>query len=202
MHTLATRLTSFPQALVARVSKWPPRQQELLQDGALGVALAVVNILSVLPYRTQQHPLWLAIVLVALQGVLLTGRRRHPVLVALAIGTARVIYDQMGLLFAPFPLGVAIAYYTVMDRTGAVWRWNLLLKAQRIEVTFPSLLGTFLIALVFVAALGATAIGRLHHVAAPIWPVWLWAGFLAGAAATTPAVRKMKPWVIASYGSL
>ena len=123
MHTLATRLTSFPQALVARVSKWPPRQQELLQDGALGVALAVVNILSVLPYRTQQHPLWLAIVLVALQGVLLTGRRRHPVLVALAIGTARVIYDQMGLLFAPFPLGVAIAYYTVMDRTGAVWRW-------------------------------------------------------------------------------
>ena len=116
---------------------------------------------------------------------------------------------------------------------GAVWRWNLLLKAQRIEVAFPSLLGTFLvatyfnnflpsniggdvirigdtsrhansktlattvvlmdrilglIALVFVAALGATAIGRLHHVAAPIWPVWLWAGFLAGAAATTPAV--------------
>jgi uncharacterized protein (TIRG00374 family) len=45
-----------------------------------------------------------------------------------------------------------------------------------------------LIALVFVAALGATAIGRLHHAAAPIWPVWLWAGFLAGAAATTPAV--------------
>jgi glycosyltransferase 2 family protein len=45
-----------------------------------------------------------------------------------------------------------------------------------------------LIALVFVAALGATAIGRLHHVTAPIWPVWLWAGFLAGAAATTPAV--------------
>ena len=45
-----------------------------------------------------------------------------------------------------------------------------------------------LIALVFVAALGATAIGRLHHAAAPIWPVWLWAGFFAGAAATTPAV--------------
>ena len=116
---------------------------------------------------------------------------------------------------------------------GAVWRWNLLLKAQRIEVTFPSLLGSFLvatyfnnflpsniggdvirigdtarhtnsktlattvvlmdrilglIALVFVAALGATAIGRLHPAAAPIWPIWLWAGFLAGAAATTPAV--------------
>ncbi len=55
--------------------------------------------------------------------MLLTGRRWHPVLFALAIGTARVSYDQAGLLFAPFPLGVAIAYYTVMDRTGAMWRW-------------------------------------------------------------------------------
>ena len=45
-----------------------------------------------------------------------------------------------------------------------------------------------LMALVLVAALGATAVGRLHHAAAPIWPVWLWAGFLAGAAATAPAV--------------
>src|SRR5476651_868345 len=115
----------------------------------------------------------------------------------------------------------------------AVWRWNLLLKTQRVEITGRSLLGSYLVAayfnnflpsniggdvirisdtarvansktlaatvvlmdrvlglmaLVFVAALGATAIGRLHHTAAPIWPVWLWAGFLAGAAATTPAV--------------
>jgi len=129
-------------------------------------------------------------------------------------------------------LFVAIAVFGA-STIGAVWRWNLLLKAQRIEVTFPSLLGTFLvaayfnnflpsniggdvvrigdtarhtnsktlattvvlldrilglIALVFVAALGATAIGRLHPAAAPIWPVWLWAGFLAGAAATTPAI--------------
>jgi uncharacterized membrane protein YbhN (UPF0104 family) len=116
---------------------------------------------------------------------------------------------------------------------GAVWRWNLLLKTQHVEIAFRPLLGTFLVAtyfnnflpsniggdvirigdtgryansktlattvvlmdrilglvaLVFVAALGATAIGRLHQVAAPIWPVWLWAGFVAGAAATTPAV--------------
>src|SRR6201996_8474088 len=117
------RLASFPQVLVARVNQWPPRRQELLQDGALGVALAVVNVLSVLPYRAQQHPLWLAITLVVLQGVLLRGRRWHPVLFALIIGAVRVTYDQSGLLFAPFPLAVAIAYFTVMDRTGAVWRW-------------------------------------------------------------------------------
>jgi len=45
-----------------------------------------------------------------------------------------------------------------------------------------------LMALVLVAALGATAVGRLHPAAAPIWPVWLWAGFLVGAAASAPAV--------------
>jgi len=45
-----------------------------------------------------------------------------------------------------------------------------------------------LMALVLVAALGATAVGRLHPAGAPIWPVWLWAGFLVGAAASAPAV--------------
>jgi uncharacterized membrane protein YbhN (UPF0104 family) len=45
-----------------------------------------------------------------------------------------------------------------------------------------------LMALVLVAAVGATAAGQLHPAAAPIWPVWLWAGFLIGAAASAPAV--------------
>jgi uncharacterized membrane protein YbhN (UPF0104 family) len=45
-----------------------------------------------------------------------------------------------------------------------------------------------LMALVFVAAVGATAVGVVHPSDAPIWPVWLWAGFLAGAAASAPAV--------------
>ena len=48
--------------------------------------------------------------------------------------------------------------------------------------------GLGLMALVLVAALGATAAGRMHPAATPIWPVWLWAGFLAGAAASAPAV--------------
>ena len=126
----------------------------------------------------------------------------------------------------------ALAVYAI-SAVAAVWRWHLLLKAQRVEISGPSLLGSFLVAayfnnflpsniggdvirirdtgrvansktlattvvlmdrvlglmaLVLVAAIGATAVGRLHHTAAPIWPVWLWAGFLAGAAATTPAV--------------
>src|SRR6185295_3430249 len=45
-----------------------------------------------------------------------------------------------------------------------------------------------MIALVLVAAMGATAAGRTHPSATPIWPLWLWAGFLAAAAACAPVV--------------
>lgn len=43
-------------------------------------------------------------------------------------------------------------------------------------------------ALVLVAAIGASAAGRVHPAAIPIWPAWLWAGFLLGAAAASPAI--------------
>jgi glycosyltransferase 2 family protein len=48
--------------------------------------------------------------------------------------------------------------------------------------------GLGMIALVLVAAMGATAAGRAHPSAAPFWPLWLWAGFLAAAAACVPVV--------------
>ena len=45
-----------------------------------------------------------------------------------------------------------------------------------------------LLALVFVAAMGSSAIGRRHETPSPIPPIWLWAGFLAGGGATMLAV--------------
>lgn len=45
--------------------------------------------------------------------------------------------------------------------------------------------GLGLLGLVLVAALGATAVG---HVNPPIWPVWLWMGFLIAIAVTAPAL--------------
>jgi uncharacterized membrane protein YbhN (UPF0104 family) len=45
-----------------------------------------------------------------------------------------------------------------------------------------------LMALIFVAAIGASAAGAVHPAALPIWPMWLWVGLLAGAAASAPAV--------------
>ncbi len=116
-------MTGLPQQLVARVAALPPRRQERVQDIGLAVALAAVNVVSLLPYRAQLHPLWLALVLVAAQGIPLAWRRAGPVGTMIVIGAARIAYDRIGFGFAPLPLGPAIAFYTVIDRRSAVWRW-------------------------------------------------------------------------------
>ena len=116
-------MTGFPQRLVARVAALPQRRQEWIQDAGLGVALAAVNVVSLLPYRAQLDPLWLALVLVAAQGIPLAWRRSKVIGTMIVIGTVRVVYDKYGFGFAPLPLGPAIAFYTVIDRRGPIWRW-------------------------------------------------------------------------------
>src|SRR4029077_3151739 len=54
--------------------------------------------------------------LVVLQALPLTWRRNWPVVVFFAVGIPRTLYDQLGIGFAPLPLGPAIAYYTIMER--------------------------------------------------------------------------------------
>ena len=103
------------------------------------MALAAVNVLSLLPYRGQLHPLWLALTLVVVQAVPLTWRRSWPVLVMIVVGGARVAYDHIGFGFAPFPLGPAIAFYTVIDRSHPVWRWiTCVLTAIGISISLAS----------------------------------------------------------------
>jgi signal transduction histidine kinase len=116
-------VTGLPLDLCARVAKLPPRRQQLLLDGLLAGALAAVNVFSLLAYRDLLHPLWLALTLVAAQGVPLAWRRAWPVPVMIVVGGVRVAYDQIGFGFAPLPLGPAIAFYTVMDRSGPALRW-------------------------------------------------------------------------------
>jgi signal transduction histidine kinase len=123
VNPMAARLALLPHRVAAQVTSLPPRRQELVQDLGLGVALAAVNAVSLLPYGAQQHPLWLALLLVIAQGLPLIWRRRWPIPVGLVIAAVRVSYDQIGFTYAPFPLGPAIAFYTVIDRCGRVWRW-------------------------------------------------------------------------------
>jgi signal transduction histidine kinase len=88
-----------------------------MQDLVLALALAAYNVGSLIP-ETRQLPLpYVAFALVVLQAVPLAWRRRWPVVVYFAVGLPRDLYDQLGIGFAPLPLGPAIAYYTVMDRS-------------------------------------------------------------------------------------
>jgi signal transduction histidine kinase len=94
------------------VAALPP----LIQDAILAVALALVYVATLLPYRSQLHPQAAAFTLVVLESLPLVWRRTWPVAVFLVIGIARVAYDRVPLGFAPLPLGPAIAYFTVIDR--------------------------------------------------------------------------------------
>ena len=88
-----------------------------MQDLALAVALAIYNVGSLIPETRQLQLPYVAFLLVVLQALPLAWRRRWPVVVFFAVGIPRTIYDQLGLNFAPIPLGLAIAYYTIMDRS-------------------------------------------------------------------------------------
>ena len=132
-------------------------------------------------------------------------------------------------------LAMAVYFVTVLV---SVWRWALLLKAQRVSLPPRQLFGSYLVALFFnnflpsniggdvvrigatakatrsktlattivladramgllglvlVAACGATmAVPVTGHSALPIWPSWLWAGFLLGLAAAILALWSPK----------
>jgi signal transduction histidine kinase len=102
---------------VKRLATWaaglPPRMQDLV----LAVALAIYNVGSLIPEARQLQLPYVAFLLVMLQALPLIWRRRWPVAVFFAVGIPRSIYDQLGWSFAPVPLGPAIAYYTIMDRS-------------------------------------------------------------------------------------
>jgi signal transduction histidine kinase len=120
---LAARTVALPQRLVARVAALPPPRRQRVQDVVLALVLAVVNAVSLVPYRGQLHPFWGAELLVVAQAILLIWRRRFPVTTALLVGATRVSYDQIGFGFAPFVLAPAIALFTVFDQSCLLWRW-------------------------------------------------------------------------------
>jgi signal transduction histidine kinase len=98
--------------LALMVATLPARVQDLL----LAVALTLVNVATLVAYRSHLHPFWAAVVLVAAETLPLVWRRSWPVATFIVVGAARVTYDVIGLTFAPLPLGPAIAYFTVIER--------------------------------------------------------------------------------------
>jgi signal transduction histidine kinase len=161
-----TTLMAIRHGLAARFAELPARRQELIQDSGLAIALAVVNVLSLLPERSRLHPLWLALLLVAGQALPLAFRRALAIPAGVVIGACRVGYDVAGFHFAPFPLGPAIIVYTVFDQCGLVARWfTCALLAAGISVSgsapghsepYDALIQVF----IFAAAIGAGLLSR------------------------------------------
>jgi signal transduction histidine kinase len=114
--------------LLARAASWyqalSPRRRDVVQDAGLGLALAALNVLSLLPYQSQLHPAWLAYLLVAGQCLPLAIRRVSPVAASIWCGAFRDAYDVLGFGYAPLPLGPAIAVATIADRSGRLFRWG------------------------------------------------------------------------------
>jgi signal transduction histidine kinase len=115
------------QALAARAAEWyavlSPRRRELVQDTGLALALAVLNLLSLLVNEPKMHPSWLALFLVAAQCLPLAWRRHWPVPALICCGIPRNLYDALAFGYAPLPLAPAIGFATVIDRSGRATRW-------------------------------------------------------------------------------
>jgi signal transduction histidine kinase len=107
----------------ARYSALPSRGKEVAQDSALALALAVLNLMSLLPYQSQMHPAGLALFLVSGQCLPLTIRRLWPVPASILCGIPRSLYDSLGFGFAPLPLAPAIAFATIAERSRWWIRW-------------------------------------------------------------------------------
>src|ERR1700743_468435 len=94
--------------LLARATSWyvtlPPRHRDVAQDTALALTLAVLNLLSLLPYRSQLHPSWLGFLLVPGQCLPLALRRVWPVPALIGCGVLRDLYDALQFGYAPLPL--------------------------------------------------------------------------------------------------
>ena len=124
---LVTGTRGQAQAATARAAAWyaalSPRRRELVQDSGLALALAALNVMSIVPYLSQMHPSWLALFLVAAQCLPLAVRRRWPVLALIGCAIPRNIYDQLLFGYAPLPLANAITFATVIDRSRPVTRW-------------------------------------------------------------------------------
>jgi signal transduction histidine kinase len=109
---------------VKRLADWALGLSPRMQDLALALALVAYNVGSLIPVTRQLNLPVAAFVLVVLQALPLTWRRRWPVPVLFAVGIPSQFYNVLGIPYGGVPFGPMIAYYTVMDRSSnRVRRW-------------------------------------------------------------------------------
>ena len=140
-----------------------------VQDLILALALILVNVATLVFYRSQLHPFWLALTLVVLETLPLAWRRSWPAAAFLVAGLPRSIYDSIGLGFAPLPLAQAIAYFTVIERCRPAAR-RILTVLLAIGIVRSQLLPGHtqpydftVVSLIFVTAGMAGVLSRTRH---------------------------------------
>jgi signal transduction histidine kinase len=94
-----------------------------MQDLALALALTAYSVGSLIPVTSQLNLPVAAFVLVVLQALPLTWRRRWPVPVLFAVGIPSQLYNLLGIPYGGVPFGPMIAFYTVMERSSNRARW-------------------------------------------------------------------------------
>jgi signal transduction histidine kinase len=114
---------------VRRLADWALGLTPRVQDLALALALTAYNVGSLIPVTRQLKLPAVAFVLVVLQALPLTWRRRWPVPVLFAIGIPSQIYNFLGIPYGGVPFGPMIAFYTVMDRSSTRARWMICVLA-------------------------------------------------------------------------
>jgi signal transduction histidine kinase len=150
--------------LAAKAAALPPGPQDLI----LAIVLVIVDVATLLPYRSQLHPAGVAVALLVAQNVPLAWRRRWPLAALLVIGAARISYDLIGLQYAPLPLGPAIGYFTVMSQCSLRVRQVVSALVLAAIVTSQAVPGHnepydfAAAALIFVAAGAAGALSRAY----------------------------------------
>lgn len=140
-----------------------------VQDMVLALALTLVDVATLVFYRSQLHPFWVALTLVVLETLPLAWRRSWPAATFLAAGLPRTIYDSLGLGFAPLPLGLAIAYFTVIERSRPAVR-RILTAVLAIGIIRSQLLPGHtqpydftVVSLIFITAGMAGVLSRTRH---------------------------------------
>ena len=153
----------------------------------LALLFSKIEIGQLWAIARQASVLWLAVALTIYAVNLIASTWRWYILL-----NAQEVEVRRRWLFGSFIVASFFNNFLPSNIGGDVIRISDTAKAARSRTLAATVVlmdrGLGLMALVLVAALGASAAGTVHPAALPIWPVWLWAGFLAGAAASAPAV--------------
>lgn len=164
-----------------------------------GVRLVVsVGLLAVLFSRVDSRALWASAKQASLPW-LFVAIGVYFIHVAASTWRWRVLLDAQhvhvprGTLLSSYLVAIFFNNFLPSNIGGDVVRVRDTAKQTRSKTLATAIIlvdrGLGLLSLVLVAALGATVIGRLQgHVPSPIWPVWLWAGFLVAASASAPLI--------------